>query len=70
MSEPTKHPEATGTKLPTRLICKRYNVCDRTIARWQANPALNFPQPTVINGRKYFDEDQMTAWDRSRAAAA
>jgi hypothetical protein len=40
----------TGRKLPTRLVCERYGVCDRTIARWQANPELNFPQPTVING--------------------
>jgi hypothetical protein len=60
----------TGRKLPTRLVCERYGVCDRTIARWQANPDLNFPKPVVINNRKYFDDDEMTAWDRSRAAAA
>jgi hypothetical protein len=66
----TIQPNVTGRKLPTRAVCERYGVCDRTIARWQANPTLNFPQPTIINGRKYFDDDQMTAWDRSRAAAA
>ena len=65
----TFQPNVTGRKLPTRLVCERYNVCDRTIARWQANPELNFPKPVVINNRKYFDDDQMTAWDRSRAAA-
>ncbi len=63
-------PHGAGTRLPTRLICKRYNVCDRTIARWQASPTLNFPKPVVINGRKYFDDDELTAWDRSRTAAA
>ena len=57
----------TSKKLPTRAVCERYGVCDRTIARWQVNPKLNFPKPVVINNRKYFDDDQMTAWERSRA---
>lgn len=61
--------QTTSKKLPTRAVCERYGVCDRTIARWQANPELNFPKPVVINNRKYFDDDQMTAWDRSRSAA-
>jgi hypothetical protein len=64
-------PNVTGRKLPTRAVCERYgNVSDRTISRWQANPALNFPKPIVINNRKYFDEDELTAFDRARAAAA
>ena len=62
--------QTTGKKLPTRAVCERYGVCDRTIARWQANPELNFPKPVVINNRKYFCDDELTAWDRSRAAAA
>jgi hypothetical protein len=62
--------QTTGKKLPTRAVCERYGVCDRTIARWQADPELKFPKPVVINHRKYFDEDLMTAWDRSRVAAA
>ena len=58
----------TGRKLPTRVVCERYGgVSDRTIARWERDPSLNFPQPTVINGRKYYEEDQLTEWDRANA---
>jgi hypothetical protein len=58
----------TGRKLPTRSVCARYSVVPRTIARWERDPELNFPQPTVINGRKYYDDDALTAFDRARAA--
>ena len=65
----TIQPDLTGKKLPTSAVRKRYGgVCGRTIARWQANPALNFPKPIIINNRKYFDDDELTAWDRSRVA--
>lgn len=55
----------TGRKLPTRQVCERYGVSDRTIARWERDPSLNFPQPTVVNNRKYYDDEQLTNWDRS-----
>jgi hypothetical protein len=58
----------TTTKLPTRLVAERYNVSDRTVARWQRDPDLNFPQPLVVNGRKYFAESELTAWDRANAS--
>jgi hypothetical protein len=57
----------TGRKLPTRQVCERYGVCDRTIARWERDPELQFPQPTLINGRKYYDDVALTAWDRANA---
>ncbi len=63
----TIHGNITGRKLPTRQVCDRYGVCDRTVARWENDPALKFPQPTKINNRKYFDEDELTAFDRARA---
>jgi len=62
------HPNVTGRKLPDRAVCDRYGVCSRTLARWDNNAELNFPKPTVINGRKYRSEDELTAWDRLRAA--
>jgi len=62
------NPSSSGRKLPTRLLCKRFNVCDRTIARWQNNPQLRFPAPIVINGRKYFDEVEVVRWERERAS--
>jgi hypothetical protein len=57
-----------GRKLPTRLLCERFNVCDRTIARWQLDPKLRFPSPTLINGRKYFDENKLVQWERDQAS--
>ncbi len=60
----------TGRKVPTRGVCTRYGVCDRTVARWEKDEALNFPQPTLINGRKYFDEDALNAWERAQASKA
>lgn len=59
-----------GNKLPTRQVCKRYSVCDRTIARWERNPDLNFPKPATINGRKYYDEAELVLWERNHAANA
>jgi len=63
-----ENPLPPGPKLPTRLLCKRFNVCDRTIARWQNDPRLGFPSPIVINGRKYFDENEIVQWERDRAS--
>jgi hypothetical protein len=63
----TQHPNVTGRKLPRRKTCERYGVCDRTISRWEHDPNLNFPAPTIINGRKYDDEERLTDWDRGNA---
>ena len=54
--------------LPDPLVAKRYNVSTRTIPRWDANPALGFPAPTFINGRKYRRVRELEAWERYRAA--
>jgi DNA-binding transcriptional MerR regulator len=61
------HPNVTGKKLPTRQVCARYGVTDRTVARWERDPELNFPQATVINNRKYYDEERLIDWDRANA---
>ena len=55
--------------LADRRVCERYgDIVPRTLARWDANPALNFPKPVVINGRKYRIESELDAWDREQAA--
>jgi hypothetical protein len=59
---------SSRSKLPTKKVSERYQVADRTIARWQDDPALAFPAPMVVNGRKYWDEDELIAWERARAA--
>jgi predicted DNA-binding transcriptional regulator AlpA len=53
--------------LPTRAVCSRYGVCSRTVYRWVHGERLNFPAPISINGRLYFDEASLIAWERNRA---
>ncbi|WP_256807767.1 AlpA family transcriptional regulator [Bradyrhizobium sp. Bra64] len=60
----------TGRKLPTKSVCARYGVCDRTIARWERDPDLSFPQPMLLNGRKYYDEAALADWDRAQIRGA
>jgi hypothetical protein len=55
-------------KQPRSHTCRRYGVCARTVERWERDPDLNFPPPTKIRGRKYDDEDELTAWDNANAA--
>jgi hypothetical protein len=54
-------------KLPTRRVCERYAVSERTVARWERDPDLAFPQPELIRRRKYYDEALLNAWDRANA---
>lgn len=58
----------TSRKIPDREVCFRYGICSRTLSRWDRNPKLNFPQPIIINGRKYRIEEELAAWDRELAA--
>jgi predicted DNA-binding transcriptional regulator AlpA len=49
--------------IPNRQVAKRCgNVTTRTIFRWVLQPELNFPQPAVIGGRRYFSKDAIEAW--------
>jgi predicted DNA-binding transcriptional regulator AlpA len=56
--------------LPTKKVWERYGVTDRTIDRWLNDPAMDFPRPLKINGRRYFNELQLIAWERRRAGRA
>jgi hypothetical protein len=51
-----------------RKTAERYDVCPRTIDRWEDNPALNFPPCKVINGYKYDSTEALDAWDAECAA--
>lgn len=42
------------------------NVSAMTIWRWERDPKLTFPPPTVINGRKYWNRDDVNEWMRRR----
>jgi hypothetical protein len=45
-------------------------VCDRTLDRWLADARIDFPRPLTINGRRYFSEPELVAWERKRAGKA
>lgn len=44
----------------------RYQISEMTMWRWEKNEDLNFPQPMVVGRRKYFKEEDLTAWERDR----
>ncbi len=58
------------TYLPRPLVAQRYNITDRSIARWELDPELAFPKPMIVNGRKFFALDELETWERSRAASS
>jgi hypothetical protein len=60
----------TRKLLPGPSVDKRYGICSRTRARWKKSEKLNFPKPAaVINGREYFDEDDLVVFERALASA-
>jgi hypothetical protein len=54
--------------IPDPKVAKRYNVCNRTIARWDSNSKLGFPKPFWINNRRYRRLLELQEWERARAA--
>jgi len=59
-----------GRKLLTRHLCARYRVSDRTIDRWMRDPRLGFPQPIVINRRRFWNEVDIDQFDARQKEAA
>jgi len=51
---------------PKTAVANRYGVTPRCIDRWAADPDLGFPQPEIINTRKYSRESQLRGWDQAR----
>jgi predicted DNA-binding transcriptional regulator AlpA len=43
------------------------NVTTMTIWRWERDPKLSFPKPTVINDRKYWARSDINDWMRRQA---
>lgn len=51
-------------------VRQRYGgMSDMTLYRWLQNPTLGFPRPRYINGRRYFDDDELDAFDARMADA-
>ena len=61
MNKPEHAPNNTRT--PIRNVAERYDVHVRTIERWIEDPALRFPKPMYIRGRRYFKTAELQAWE-------
>jgi hypothetical protein len=48
--------------LPTRLVCERYNITDRTVDRWLEQGIL--PTPVRINGLRYWCQHELEQRER------
>jgi hypothetical protein len=48
------------------MVAARYGVVVRTLDRWLDRPELNFPQPEVVNSRRYWWLNRLREWDRAR----
>lgn len=59
----------TDTFLPTRMVCARYQISDRTLDRWLEREELGFPIPVTINRKRYWHLEALQAWERKQAAA-
>jgi predicted DNA-binding transcriptional regulator AlpA len=38
-----------------------------TIWRWENDENLGFPKAITINGRRYYDLEELEAWERARS---
>ena len=47
-------------------LLTRYNISEMTLWRWENNDTLEFPKPIVVNRRKFFREEDLTNWERTR----
>jgi predicted DNA-binding transcriptional regulator AlpA len=45
-------------------------ISDMTLWRWLRDPALNFPRPITINRRRFWREESLLEWERTRAPSA
>lgn len=54
--------------LPAARVRQRYSVSDMSLWRWPRDPDLGFPQPIYINGRRYWREADLVAFEIRQAA--
>jgi predicted DNA-binding transcriptional regulator AlpA len=55
--------------LTTRKVMARHCISKRSLDRRLKDPALGFPQPVMINDRRFWDEQALIAWEEKQAAA-
>jgi hypothetical protein len=62
---------ASETKryLTAAQVRVRYQISPMTLHRWVKNPALDFPDPLVIQRRRLWNGEHLDRWDRDRLLA-
>ena len=60
----------TGAMIPKPALAAELGVSSRTISRWLADVAVEFPKPIVIRGRSYFPRTAIEAWKSARLRAS
>ena len=58
---------AQARLVPDAEVAARYNVHAATLYNWDHNPAMGFPKPVRIRGRKYRSLSELDAFDAARA---
>ena len=57
--------------IPDVVVAReRYCVHPHTLRRWDKNPALGFPPPVYLNGRRYREAEKLDNWDRKNSREA
>ncbi len=51
--------------LPSIKVRRRYDICSRTLNRWEDNPELGFPKAVRINRRRYWRLADLQDWERA-----
>jgi hypothetical protein len=52
--------------IPNSKLPQRYGSTREAVYRWKQDPELNFPKAAlVINGRSFYDEEDLLAWEDS-----
>jgi hypothetical protein len=67
MDHVSKVADDDSALIPARDVMRRYSICDRTLDRWLTKPGLHFPQPLIVNRRRYFRERSLVEWERRQA---
>lgn len=55
------------TFLTAKQVQARYSISHMTLYRWEHDAEMGFPQPMIINRRKFYRIDALVAWEASQA---
>jgi predicted DNA-binding transcriptional regulator AlpA len=59
-----------GALVPKPNLARELGVSSRTLSRWLADKAVDFPKPVVIRGRNYFDRGSIEVWKSAQLRAS